>query len=75
MQAKPADRAAHDAILSWCRSDAGKRQTRMGLPVMRESSDGRCRVIDVACFDAPTLADGADWTETLASLRANGYAL
>jgi hypothetical protein len=73
--AQPHDRADHDHILTWCRSDAGKRQTRMGAPVMRQSRDGRCRVIDVACFDAPTLADGADWTETLAALRANGYAL
>ena len=72
---------AHDRILDWCRSQAGKNAVN-GYPGMREI-DRRCRVIDLnRTQEDPSLrwytvpivyADGATWEECESQLKEKGF--
>lgn len=68
--------SSHDAILRWCRSDAGKRAVG-GNPVMRNLRDmSGHAVFDALSFDQDNpIAKGATWDHVLSQLEHKGFSI
>lgn len=67
------ERAAHDALLRWCRSREGQRAAG-GNPCLREPRLGCCRVVDVASSYG-LFVEASDWRGVLSALRARGFVI